>query len=280
MQPVAEAAKIILMNAGSSNPDITYKAGVGGFKWTFRNYPTDELRALVVLDYAAKQRGFSKYAALGVDSDYGRGAIALSKKYLPRFNGQLTSEDYYKDKETDFRPVLTKIKAAGAQAIIFYGLVDSVPIVGRQMRELGMAGKVFLIGSAELTHPDTIKAASPEVMNGSIEAVAWLPEWEHPRSLQFMEDYRKLFAGELPNLHAYTHWETMHLLAAAMQKAGSVKSEDIRKALREITYEGAMGKIVFDDHQQAEVPMVLVEVVGGKAVQRGAFTSKVDYPKR
>jgi branched-chain amino acid transport system substrate-binding protein len=41
-----------------------------------------------------------------------------------------------------------------------------------------------------------------------------------------------------------------------------------------------MGKVVFDDHNQAEVPMVLVEVVNGKAVQKGAFTTKVDYPKR
>lgn len=280
VQPVAEEAKLVLMNAASSNPDITYKAGAGGFKWTFRNYPTDEVRALVVLEYVARQRNMSKFAALAVDSDFGRGAIAFSKKYLPRFKGQLLSEDYYKDKETDFRPVLTKIKAAGAQAIIFYGLVDSVPIIGRQMRELGLAGKVFLIGGGELSHPDTVKAATPEVMNGAVEATAWLPEWEHPRSKQFIEDYRKLYAGELPNLHAYTHWETLHLLTAALKKANSVKSDDLHRALKGLSYDGAMGKVVFDDHNQAEVPMVLVEVVNGKAVQKGAFTTKVDYPKR
>src|SRR5438105_3733632 len=41
MQPLAEEAKVLLVNAASSNPDITYKAGVGGYKWTFRDYPTD-----------------------------------------------------------------------------------------------------------------------------------------------------------------------------------------------------------------------------------------------
>ena len=39
---------MLLVNAASSNPDITYKAGVGGYKWTFRNYPTDEGRAAIV----------------------------------------------------------------------------------------------------------------------------------------------------------------------------------------------------------------------------------------
>src|SRR6266852_1249148 len=50
--PVAEDAGVLLLNAASSNPKITYGAGVGGFKWTFRNYPTD---ALVVIQYAAEK---------------------------------------------------------------------------------------------------------------------------------------------------------------------------------------------------------------------------------
>jgi branched-chain amino acid transport system substrate-binding protein len=57
MQPVAEDAGVLLLNAASSNPKITYDAGVGGFKWTFRNYPTDENRALIVIQYAAEKRG-------------------------------------------------------------------------------------------------------------------------------------------------------------------------------------------------------------------------------
>jgi len=44
-------------NAASSNPKIIYQAGVGGFRWTFRNYPTDENRALVVAKYAKPPLG-------------------------------------------------------------------------------------------------------------------------------------------------------------------------------------------------------------------------------
>ncbi|MEY9783004.1 ABC-type branched-subunit amino acid transport system substrate-binding protein [Sinorhizobium fredii] len=79
MQPVAEDAEVLLLNAASSNPKITYAAGVGGFKWTYRNYPTDENRAFVVAKYAAEQRGFTKFAVLSVDSDYGRSAIEFTK---------------------------------------------------------------------------------------------------------------------------------------------------------------------------------------------------------
>ena len=277
MQPLAEEAGVLLVNAASSNPDITYKAGVGGFKWTFRNYPTDELRAAVVLDYAVKTKGFKKFAVLSVDSDYGRGAIKFTKKYLPKYgDAQILSEDYYKEAETDFRPVLSKIKFSGAQAIIMYGQADTTPIVARQMLEMGLAGKIALVGNGEFNAKTTI-AAAPKVMNGAVEAAAWLPEWQGPKSLKFVEDYKKAYGGEMPNNHAYVHWETLHLVAQAILNAKSLKNEDIRNALSKITYESAMGTVTFDDHNQAVLPMVLLEVADGKPVIKGAITTKVDY---
>lgn len=279
MQPLAEEAGVLLVNAASSNPMITYKAGVGGFKWTFRNYPTDEARAAIVLEHAVKGRNLKSFAVLSVDSDYGRGAINFTKKYLPRYpDAKILSEDYYKEAETDFRPVLSKIRASGAQAIIMYGQADTTPIVARQMLEMGLAGKVALVGNGEFNTAKTI-AAAPSVMNGSIEAAAWLPEWTSARSQKFVDEYKKAYGGEMPNNHAYTHWETTHLVAAAIKAANSLKNEDIRNALSKITYDSAMGKVTFDDHNQAVLPMVLLEVADGKPVIKSAIATKVDYPK-
>ena len=279
MQPLVEEANVLLVNAASSNPMITYKAGVGGFKWTFRNYPTDESRAAIVLEHAVKNRGLNCFAVLSVDSDYGRGAINFTKKYMPRFpEAKILSEDYYKDSETDFRPVLSKIKNSGAQAILMYGLADTTPIIARQMLELGLAGKVMLVGNAEFNTAKTI-AAAPTVLNGSIEAAAWLPEWTSARSQKFVEEYKKAYSGEMPNNHAYTHWETTHLIAAAIKSAGSLKNEDIRNAMSKMKYDSAMGPTSFDDHNQAILPMVLLEVADGKPVIKSAIASKVDYPK-
>ena len=279
MQPLAEESSVLLVNAASSNPAITYKAGVGGFKWTFRNYPTDESRAAIVLEHAVKNRGLKNFAVLSVDSDYGRGAINFTKKYLPRYpDTKILNEDYYKDSETDFRPVLSKIKNSGAQAIMMYGLADTTPIVARQMLEMGLAGKVVLVGNAEFNTKSTI-AAAPSVLNGSIEAAAWLPEWTSPRSQKFVEEYKKAYGGEMPNNHAYTHWETTHLIAAAIKAAGSFKNDDIRNALSRIKYDSAMGPVTFDDHNQAILPMVLLEVADSKPVIKSAIAARIDYSK-
>lgn len=278
MQPIVESAGVLMMNAASSNPQITYKAGVGGFKWSFRNYPTDENRSAIVLKYAAVQKKLTKYAVLSVDSDYGRGAIAFTKKYLPQFKSEIVSEDYYKDGETDFRPVLAKIKASGVPAILMYGLADTTPIIARQMLEMGMAGKVALVGNAEFNAAVTIKAA-PSVLNGAVEAAAWLPEYESALSKQFVQRYQAAYAGEMPNNHAYTHYDTMQLLGAAMKQAGSASPAAVRDVLPKIKYESGVGPTTFDDHNQARLPMILLEVVDGKPVVKGAYHADIDYPK-
>ncbi len=274
MQPVAEDAGVLLLNAASSNPKITYGAGVGGFKWTFRNYPTDENRAYVVTKYAAEQ-GLTKFAVLSVDSDYGRAAIEFSKKYLPEFDGEIVSEDYYKEGEVDFRSVLAKIRDSGAQAIMMYGLADTTPIVARQMIETGIAGKLPLVGNAEFNTESTIKAA-PQALEGAIEAAAWLPAWDSERSKAFVAAFQDAY-GEMPNNHAYVHWETIHLLAQAIDEADSTDQATVRDALAKIKYESAVGEVTFDDHNQARLPMILLRVENGEPSIKGAYTAEIEY---
>lgn len=275
MQPVAEDAEVLLLNAASSNPKITYGAGVGGFEWTFRNYPTDENRAYVVTKFATEQ-GLKKFAVLSVDSDYGRAAIEFTKKYLPEFGGEIVSEDYYKEGEVDFRSVLAKIRDSGAQAILMYGLADTTPIVARQMIETGIAGKLPLVGNGEFNTEATIKAA-PTALEGAIEAAAWLPAWDSERSEAFVEAFQNEY-GEAPNNHAYVHWETVHLLAQAMDEADSAEPAAVRDALSKIKYESAVGEVTFDDHNQARLPMILLRIEDGVPSIKGAYTAEIEYP--
>ncbi len=276
MQPVAEDAEVLLLNAASSNPKITYGAGVGGYKWTYRNYPTDENRALVVAKYAAEQRHFTKFAVLSVDTDYGRSAIEFTKKYLPEFKGEILSEDYYKEGEVDFRSVLSKIRDNGAQAIIMYGLADTTPIVARQMVELGLAGKVTLIGNGEFNTAKTIESA-PTALEGAVEAAAWLPAWDSTESKAFVEKFTTTY-NEAPNNHAYVHWDTVHLLAQAIHEAGSIEQDKVREALSKIKYKSPVGEVAFDDHNQARLPMILLQIENGKPSIKGAYTAEIKYP--
>lgn len=278
LQPIVESAQIPMLLAATSDPEITYKAGVGGFKWTFRNYPTDEVRTLIVLDHAVKN-GFKKFAIVTVDNDFGRSVVEYHKKYQSRFPGiEFTSVDFFSLKETDFRPVLAKIRSAGAEVVLLYATGgDTVQVLGRQMRELGLVGKVKLMGLGDLTHPDNVKALG-NVLEGAVEATLWVPQWDNERSKKFQTDYQAMF-NESPNFLAYSYWETMYLLSEAVKSAKSVQNSALQSALQSISYQGAMGKVTFDDHNQANLPMLLLEVKEGQVNVLGSHFTQPSYAK-
>ena len=279
LQPIVESAKIPMLLPATSDPEITYKAGVGGFKWTFRNYPTDEIRALVLLEYAAKL-GVTRIALVAIDNDFGRSAVNFNNKYQSKVPGiNFTSTDFFSIKETDFRPILSKIKAADAQVIMLYATAgDTIQVLARQMRELGMAGKVRVMGIGDLTHPDNIKNLG-DVLEGAVEATVWVPLHDNARSQKFVNDYKEAYKGEVPNFLAYSYWETMHLLAQAIRDAKSVKGDALAKSLREIKYQSVLGSVQFDDHNQANIPMMLLQIKNGTPASLGTFFSQPAYSK-
>lgn len=277
MQPIVEEAQLPIVAATTSDPEITHKAGVGGYKWTFRNYPTDEIRTLILMENAA-EIGLRKIAMLAIDNDFGRAAVAFTQKYQPRFpDVEITSIDYFSLKDNDFRPILSKMKSDGAEALVLYALSgDTIKVLAPQMRELELAGKVRVMGVGDLTHPDNVEAL-PDVLEGAIEATSWVPTLENARSQAFVASYKEAYGDETPNFLAYTYWETTHLIAEAIENAGSADKEEVRTALTEIEYDGVMGKVRFDDHNQANVPMLLLEIKDGEVVQLGSFYSQPDY---
>ncbi|RYE96892.1 MAG: hypothetical protein EOO78_20305, partial [Oxalobacteraceae bacterium] len=53
--------------------------------------------------------------------------------------------------------------------------------------------------------------------------------------------------------------------------------QGVAHVLSKIKYESPMGLVTFDDHNQAVMPMVLLEITDGKPSIKGMITSRVDY---
>ena len=49
--------------------------------------------------------------------------------------------------------------------------------------------------------------------------------------------------------------------------------------LQNIKYDSVMGPVKFDDHNQANLPMMLLQINGGKIQTLGTFHSQPAYPK-
>jgi branched-chain amino acid transport system substrate-binding protein len=92
-----------------------------------------------------------------------------------------------------------------------------------------------------------------------------------------MDAYRAFYADSDPsaeylNMFAILGYEAMHIMAAAIEKAGSVESSKVVEALQNLEYEGVSGSIAYKGGQDPFREAYIVEFVGGEEVMRGVYS--------
>jgi branched-chain amino acid transport system substrate-binding protein len=92
-----------------------------------------------------------------------------------------------------------------------------------------------------------------------------------------MDNYRTFYADSDPEaeyLKMFTilGYEAMHIMAAAIEKAGSVDSARIVEALKNLDYNGVSGSIAYKGGQDPAREAYIVEFVDGQEVMRGVFS--------
>jgi branched-chain amino acid transport system substrate-binding protein len=259
LMPVVEAARTPLIVAASTLPDITQKAGVGGNNWVFRVVPDDIMQASVI---AKKLVGIRSIAFVAEDTDYGRGGVRLLKERMnPAI--KVVSEDFVKTSDTDFLSIFTRLRAANPDAIGVYMLDQQALNLMKQYVQFG------------LTMP--LVARPPLISNLVVDLIAsgkFDKSWTvYPYYDKYAgatnEAFTKTFVArhnEPPHYVAYGAYEAVLVAADAIKRAGSTDSDKVRAALTKTDLDGILGRLRFDEHNQAHNKMMFLQVQGNKLV--------------
>ena len=173
--------------------------------------------------------------------------------------------------------MLAKIRDSGAQAIIMYGHADTTPIVARQMIEVGLAGKIPLIGNAEFNTETTIKAA-PKALEGAIEAAAWLPAWDSPKSNASWRSSKPNIAAIPTTIMPMCIGKPCICWPRPSRLPAAPTGPRFATPCPRSSTDSAMGEVTFDDHNQARLPMILLQIENGKPAIKGAYSPKSSIP--
>jgi ABC-type branched-subunit amino acid transport system substrate-binding protein len=84
----------------------------------------------------------------------------------------------------------------------------------------------------------------------------------------FLERFRKAFGGEYPSAYALFGYEAIHFIKSAVEKAKSVKKEDIVNALEAAEIASPRGKISFRKYDH----------IANGPVYVGLTTKSAEYP--
>lgn len=246
------------ISPSATNPKYTEQ----GFKTAFRVMANDIQQGSVVGVYAVKDMGAKKIAIIDDRTAYGQGLADEVEKAAKANGATIVAREFTNDKATDFKAILTKIKAKNPD-VIFLGGMDAVggPML-KQMKELGIKAK-FTTGDGGCS-PELIKLAGP-ASEGVICSQAGLPVDKLPNGQKFVADFTKKY-GQIQIYSPYSY-DAVMVLIDAMKRANSVDPVKYLPEVGKTAYEGVTGKIEFDDKGDIKNGAITVfEIKDGKLV--------------
>jgi len=269
-------AKIPVFNNVATGSVIThqFKAPEYTESYVFRNAAHDSIQAPMIVEEAVVKRGFKKVAILADSTNYGQLGREDLEKALDKKGIKAVAVEKFNIKDVDMTPQLLKAKAAGAEAVLTYGIGPELAQIANGMTKLGW--KVPIIGSWTLSMANYIDNSGKNG-DGAIMPQTFIQDPNTPKRKAFIDAYLSKFKPKGDRIDspvsAAQGYDSIYLLAAAIKQAGSTDGVKVREALEDLktpvegvvmTYDKPFSK---DDHDAITANIVVMgEVKDGKVV--------------
>jgi branched-chain amino acid transport system substrate-binding protein len=244
-------AGIPMVSGSATNPTLTER----GLKTVFRTVGRDDQQGPAIASYIAHELKAKKVAIVDDKTAYGEGLANEVEKTLKSDKVAIVGRERTTDKETDFKAILTKIKAKRPD-VIFHGGMDATggPML-KQARELGIQA-VFAFGDGACT--DEMGKLAGKAAEGMVCSQAGLPR--EAASKDFVDAFTKQY-GEIKQYAPY-FYDATNAVIEAMKKADSVDPAKFGPEIFKVSFTGATGKVEFDakgDRKDAEMTIFKLE---------------------
>jgi branched-chain amino acid transport system substrate-binding protein len=230
-----------------------YKGNPEKYKYCFRMLDARHVVGYLmkVMGKLSADYGFKKVYIINQDVLWANGIGNGMKKWFEKNNWEVTGHDAYPTGATDFSTSLIKAKKSGAQVMLPIFDMSSSGILILQWREMRVPALPVgfispLMGSeTTTTFGDAINGVVNIIFQGGN-----IPLKKYEPATRFYEAYKKRWGKELQSGHMPSEaYDSVYVLAKAIEKAGSLDKDLLIKALEETDHQGSIGRIRMKDHQ-------------------------------
>ncbi len=249
--PHISAAKTIYVGVGAASPAITQKVkqDYDHYKYIFRISPVNSVRLAhsvvgYVTDFVKGELGIDSVAMIGESAKWVQDLLPVLKKGVEQGGVKVKMSEVFDTSTTDFSPILSKVKASGAQYLVVILSHASSDVFAKQWYD---ARFPIPYGGIDVKSQDADFFA--RVGGKSIGEVNYLSIMRtplSPRTIPFLDKFKQRY-NRNPVYTGTGTYDGIYAYAEAVQRAGSPDTDQVIKELEKTAMPGTSGRIVFDE---------------------------------
>ncbi|MDX3808983.1 ABC transporter substrate-binding protein [Bosea thiooxidans] len=259
--PILAEAKLAQVAPTASHPDYVKIS-----PYQFRTTPTQSSMVQPHVDMLLKKLGMKKVAIVYFKDDWGMVTNDLVGKRLKELGAEVVLSEAMIPETRDFRPLVTKIKAAGPDGVFLVSHYAESALFMQQLRQADPNLKVA--GTDTLNDPKFI-----ELAGGAAEGVVMPTQFlaDAPEAIKFSKAYEAKF-GKEPNYYSAFTWDAMLIVTSAMKQLVADGKPLTRQAIRDqiasaAPIQGVSGSLKYEGSGDLGERSINYIVVKGKGYQ-------------
>ena len=258
-QTIYDEAKIPQIANGSTAIRLTEK----GFKHFFRTAPRDDEQGRMAAQTIGKL-GFKKVAILHDSTSYAKGLADEANALLKKKGTDVVFFDALTPKENDYTAILTKLKGANPDVVLFTGYYPEAGLLLKQKK--GMNWSVPFIGGDATNNVDLVKIAGKAAEGFYFLSPPQPQDLDTADAKAFLADYQKKYNELPPSIWAVLAGDGFRVavagIAGAKSTDGGKVADYLHKDLK--NFSGLSGPISFDAKGDREGEVYRVYKVDGE----------------
>jgi urea transport system substrate-binding protein len=208
-----------------------------------------------------KDRAGSSFYMFGADYVWPQKMFEAASTIVKGFGGTVAGTEFTPWGVKEFAPVVRRIKDSGAKVLVFaLPGADGITFI-RQAEELGLLKDVTV---AFLGFAETYLGAFGEGKGQNMwVTVPFAASLDRPGVKDFVAKIRKSAGDAVPISHyAFTHYNSLNAVKAALEKAGNADSEALVGGLEGLTIDAPTGKVTIGKDHHVTMEMFLAKTEG------------------
>lgn len=258
--PIFADAQIPAVAPSATNPQVTE-----GNEFYFRVCFLDPFQGTVMANYAINNGAKTAAVITQLGDDYSSG---LGSFFVTAFNelggaGSVIAEEQFQTNQTDFKAILTNIKAKNPDVIFAPSSITTAPLLIKQARELGIT--VPIMGGDTWENATIIENAGADAEGIVLSTFFDEAEPATDEAASFITGFKEYLAANgqdeiIPAVSALGYDAYITVLEA-VKAANSTEGPAIKDALKGVNVVGVTGSITFNETGDANKDMAFIKIV-------------------